>query len=101
MPPIKVQRWRRQLRLMLGYWCALLLLLTTGHVCLAQNPQDETPLAKQRASELMEDLPAQIKKLDDPTARVFLQLQLATFYWSDLSEQSQERARALTLSGLQ
>jgi hypothetical protein len=31
---------------------------------------------------------------------VFLQLRLATFFWSELSEQSRERARDLTLSGL-
>jgi hypothetical protein len=77
------------------------LLLTMGQVCLAQNIQDETSFARQRATELIEDLPAQIKKVDDATVRVFLQLRLATFYWSEPSEQSQERARTLTLSGLQ
>jgi len=86
---------------MVRYWCAFLLLLTTGSVCLAQNIQDETSFARQRANELIEDLPAQIKKVDDATIRVFLRLRLATFYWSELSEQSRERARALTLSGLQ
>jgi hypothetical protein len=72
-----------------------------GPVCLAQDIQDETPFAKQRASELVENLPAQVKKIDDATVRVFLQLRLATFYWSELSDQSRERARSLTLSGLQ
>ena len=86
---------------MVRYWCALLLLLTTGSVCLAQNIQDETSFARQRATELIEDLPARIKKVDDATVRVFLQLRLATFYWSELSEQSRDRARELTLSGLQ
>src|SRR5919106_4767317 len=86
---------------MVRYWCALLLLLTTGQVCLAQNVPDETSFARQRATELIEDLPTQIKKVDDATVRVFLQLRLATFYWSEPSEQSRERARALTLSGLQ
>ena len=86
---------------MVRYWCAFLLLLTMGQVCLAQNIQDETPFAKQRASELIENLPAQIKKIDDATVRVFLQLRLATFFWSEPSEQSRERARALTLSGLE
>jgi hypothetical protein len=70
-------------------------------VCLAQNVQDETSFVRQRAIELIEDLPAQITKVDDATVRVFLQLRLATFYWSEPSEQSRERARALTLSGLQ
>jgi hypothetical protein len=49
----------------------------------------------------MEDLPAQIKKIDDATVRVLLRLQLATFHWSDSSEQSRDQARELTLSGLQ
>lgn len=86
---------------MIRYWCALLLLLTAGQVCLAQNVQDETSFARQRATELIEDLPARIKKVDDATVRVFLQLRLATFCWSELSEQSRDRARELTLSGLQ
>ena len=91
----------KSLHVMVRYWCAFLLLLTMGQVCLAQNIQDETPFAKQRASELIENLPAQIKKIDDATVRVFLQLRLATFFWSEPSEQSRERARALTLSGLE
>jgi len=78
-----------------------LLLLTTAPICLAQNNQDETLFAKQRASEVIENLPAQIKKIDDATIRVFLQLRVATFYWSELAEQSRERAGTLTLSGLQ
>jgi len=86
---------------MVRYWCALLLLLTAGHVCHAQNIQDEPSFARQRAIELIEDLPARIKKVDDATVRVFLQLRLATFYWSELSETSRDRARELTLSGLQ
>ena len=86
---------------MVRYGCAFLLLLTMGQVCLAQNTQGETPFAKQRANELIENLPAQIKKIDEATVRVFLQLRLATFYWSEVAEQSRERARALTLSGLQ
>lgn len=88
---------------MARYRCAflLLLLLTMGQFCLAQTVQDETPFAKQRASELIENLPAQIKKIDDATVSVFLQLRLATFYWSEPSQQSRERARALTVSGLQ
>jgi len=85
---------------MVRYWCALLLLLATSQVCLAQNIQDETSFVKQRASELVEGLPTQITKIDDATVRVFLQLRLATFFWSGLSEQSRERARDLTLSGL-
>lgn len=86
---------------MIRYCCAFLLLLTIGQVCLAQNIQDETSFAKQRANELMEDLPAQIKKIDDATVRVLLRLQLATFHWSELSEHSRDQARELTLSGLQ
>lgn len=86
---------------MVRYWCAFLLLLTIGSVCLAQTIQDETSFARQRATELIEDLPTQIKKVDDATVRVFLELRLATFYWSEPSEQSRERARTLTLSGLQ
>lgn len=82
-------------------WCASLLLLTTAQICLGQNNQDETLFAKQRASEVIENLPAQIKKIDDATIRVFLQLRVATFYWSELAEQSRERAGTLTLSGLQ
>jgi hypothetical protein len=86
---------------MTRYWCVFVLLLTLGQVCLAQNTQDETSFAKQRATELIADLPAQIKKVDDATVRVFLQLRLATFHWSELSENSRDRARELTLSGLQ
>lgn len=86
---------------MVRYWCAFVLLLATGQVCFAQNIQDEAPLAKQRATELIADLPAQIKKVDDATVRIFLQLRLATFHWSELSENSRDRARDLTLSGLQ
>lgn len=86
---------------MIRYCCAFLLLLTIGQICLAQSIQDETSFAKQRANELMEDLPAQIKKIDDATVRVLLRLQLATFHWSELSEHSRDRARELTLSGLQ
>lgn len=89
------------MHVLVRFWCALLLLFTGGHVCLAQTVQDETSFARQRATELLEDLPAWIKKVDDATVRVFLQLRLATFYWSDLSENSHERARELTLSGLQ
>ncbi len=85
---------------MVRYWCAFVLLLATGQVCLAQNIQDEASFAKQRATELIADLPAQIKKVDDVTVRVFLQLRLATFHWSELSEHSRDRARELTLSGL-
>jgi hypothetical protein len=85
---------------MIRYCCAFLLLLTIGQVCLAQSIQDENSFAKQRANELMEDLPAQIKKIDDATVRVLLRLQLATFHWSELSEHSRDQARELTLSGL-
>jgi hypothetical protein len=85
---------------MVRYWCACLLLLIAVHVCLAQSVQDETSFARQRATELIEDLPARIKKVDDATVRVFLQLRLATFHWSELSEQSRDLARELTLSGL-
>ena len=91
---------KQTLHLMVRYWCALLL-LTAGQVCLAQSMQDETSFAGQRATELIEDLPAQIKKVDDATVRIFLQLRLATFHWSELSEYSRDRARELTLSGLQ
>jgi hypothetical protein len=86
---------------MVRYCCAFLLLLTTVQLCRAQNIQDETSFARQRATEFIEDLPAQIKKVDDATVRVFLQLRLATFHWSELSEHSSDRARELTLSGLQ
>jgi len=85
---------------MVRYWCAFVLLLATVQLCLAQNIQDEASFAKQRATELIADLPAQIKKVDDVTVRVFLQLRLATFHWSELSEHSRDRARELTLSGL-
>lgn len=90
----------KNLYVMGRYSCALLLLLMTGQVCLAQSIQDETSFARQRATEFIEDLPAQIKKVDDATVRVFLQLRLATFHWSELSEHSRDRARELTLSGL-
>ena len=73
----------------------------TGQVCLTQTIQDENSFARQRATEFIEDLPAQIKKVDDATVRVFLQLRLATFHWSELSEHSRDKARELTLSGLQ
>lgn len=86
---------------MIKYWCTVLLLLTATHVCLAQDGPAETPFAKQRAVELIEGLPAQIKKIDDATIRVFLQLRLATFHWSELSDQPRERTRAVTLSALQ
>ncbi len=88
------------LHVMVRSGCALLLLLMTGHICLAQSIQDETSFARQRATEFIEHLPAQIKKVDDPTVRVFLQLRLATFYWSELSDHSRDRARELTLNGL-
>ncbi len=91
----------KSLHLMVRYWCAFLLLLITAHICLAQNIQDQNSFARQRATEFIEDLPAQIKKVDDATVRIFLQLRLATFHWSELSEQSRDRARELTLSGLQ
>ena len=86
---------------MVRYWCAFVLLLATVQLCLAQNIQDEASFAKQRATELIADLPAQIKKVDDASVRVFLRLRLATFHWSELSEHSPDRARELTLSGLQ
>ena len=86
---------------MTRYWCAFVLLLTVGQVCLAQNIQAETSFAKQRATEIIADLPAQIKKVDDASVRAFLRLRLATFHWSELSEHSRDRARELTLSGLQ
>lgn len=82
---------------MVKYWCVFLLLLATTQICLAQNIPDEASFAKQRATELIADLPAQIKKVDDATVRVFLQLRLATFHWSELSEHSRDRARELTL----
>src|SRR5678815_485206 len=85
---------------MVRYWCAFVLLLATGQVCLAQNIQDEASFAKQRATELIADLPARIKRVDDATVRIFLQLRLATFQWSELSENSRDRAREITLSGL-
>src|SRR5215204_4335526 len=91
----------RALHVMVRYSFALFLLLMTGQVCLAQSIQDETSFARQRATEFIDDLPAQIKKVDDATVRVFLQLRLATFHWSALSEHSRNRARELTLSGLQ
>jgi hypothetical protein len=83
------------------YWCAFVLLLTTAQICLAQNIPVENSFAKQRATEFIEDLPAQIKKVDDATVRIFLQLRLATFHWSELSERSHDRARELTVGGLQ
>lgn len=85
---------------MVRYWCAFVLLLATGQVCLAQNIQVEASFAKQRATELIADLPAQTKKVDDATVRIFLQLRLATFHWSELYENSRDRAREITLSGL-
>lgn len=86
---------------MVKYWCGILLLLTSSQICLAQDAQEKTPFAKQRALELIEGLPAEIKKIDDATVRVFLQLRLATFQWSELTEHSTDRARTITLSALQ
>jgi hypothetical protein len=90
-----------ELHIMMKYWCGILLLLMSSQICLAQDTQEKTPFAKQRALELMEGLPAEIKKIDDPTVRVFLQLRLATFQWSELTEPSPDRARTITLSALQ
>lgn len=100
-PAVTFERLRKELPVMVRCCCAFLLVLLTGQVCLAQTIQDETSFAKQRANELIEDLPAQIKKIDDATVRVLLRLRLATFHWSELSEPSRDRARELTLSGLQ
>lgn len=77
------------------------MLLTSSQICLAQDAQEKTPFAKQRALELVEGLPTEIKKIDDATVRVFLQLRLATLEWSELTEHSPERARTITLSALQ
>src|SRR5215213_346737 len=89
-----------RLIIMVKYWCGVLLLLTSSQFCLAQDAQEQMPFAKQRALELVASLPAEIKTIDDATVRVFLQLRLATFQWSELTEHSPERARATTLSAL-
>ena len=85
------------------YWFTVCLLLVAGQVCFGQTDQGQTGLlaVHQQLSEIGNQIPAQIRKVDDPTVRVFLQLRIATLLWSERGENFTAQAQSLTTGALE
>jgi len=80
---------------------AVTLAIACPRICLGQTSQDKTDLLvlqQQTLDELAIALPAQIKKIDDPTVRVFLKLRIASVLWNE--PQQNTVAEALTVAAL-
>jgi hypothetical protein len=92
-----VHRWPR-FPIVLGL--ALILVLACPRISSGQTSPDKTDLLvlQQTLDELAIALPAQIKKIDDPTVRVFLKLRIASVLWSE--PQQNTIAESLTVAAL-
>src|SRR5689334_19844956 len=92
-----VHPWPRFL-IVLGL--ALILVLACPPVSFGQTSPDKTDLLvlQQTLDELAIALPAQIKKIDDPTVRVFLKLRIASVLWNE--RQQNTIAESLTVAAL-
>lgn len=84
------------------YWATLCLLLVASSVCVGQGDrgQMEGLALRQRLIELG-DISPQVRKVDDPTVRVFLQLRIATLLWSDGGEDFAAQAQSLTTGAME
>lgn len=89
---------RTRFPLVLGL--AVTLAVACPRICFGQTGPDKTDLLvlQQTLDELAIALPAQIKKIDDPTVRVFLKLRIASVLWNDLQQNT--IAESLTVAAL-
>jgi hypothetical protein len=70
---------------------------------LGQSSEDQEQLlrVRQRVEDLAVNFPPQIKKLDEPTVRVFLKLRIASVLWLESEPSTNSVAQSLTLSALE
>jgi len=78
----------------------LWLLASGAFTCLGQEAELGELLARQRADATLNELPALIKTIDEPTLRVFLRLRLATVLWSGESRHQESRGHAETAEAM-
>ena len=64
---------------------ALIVAIACPQICFGQTAVDQTDLlvVQQRVDDLAVAFPIQIRKIDDPTVRIFLKLRLATLLWNE------------------
>ena len=79
---------------------ALTLSIASTQICFAQPGADQTGrlVVQQRLDELTIAFPIQIRKIDDPTVRIFLKLRLASLLWTEPDHNA--IAESLTVTAL-
>ncbi|MCM3873844.1 MAG: DUF1216 domain-containing protein, partial [Pyrinomonadaceae bacterium] len=84
------------------YSFALCLSLVPHAITFAQKDQKTIRqlIVRERLSDIADQIPANIRKVEDPTVRVFLQLRVATLLWSERDENFTAQAKALTIAAL-
>ena len=91
-------KYRARLPTVLGF--ALTLSIACTQICFGQTGPDQTGqlVLQQRLEELTIAFPVQIRKIDDPTVRIFLKLRLASLLWTEPDQNA--IAESLTVTAL-
>jgi len=79
---------------------ALIIAIACPQICFGQTALDQTDLiiVQQRLDDLAVAFPIQIRKIDDPTVRIFLKLRLARLLWNEPDRNT--TAESLTVAAL-
>jgi hypothetical protein len=79
---------------------ALIVAIACPQICFGQTAVDQTDLiiVQQRLDDLAVAFPIQIRKIDDPTVRIFLKLRLARLLWNEPDRNT--TAESLTVAAL-
>jgi hypothetical protein len=87
-------------RLAIVLGLALILAIACPQICFGQTAVVQTDLiiVQQRLDDLAVAFPIQIRKIDDPTVRIFLTLRLATLLWNEPDRNT--TAESLTVAAL-
>ena len=88
-------------RLILGTLMSTALLIATvacPQFCFGQTGADKTDLVQQSLDELAIAFPLQIRKIDDPSVRIFLKLRIASVLWNEPHQNT--TAESLTVAAL-
>ena len=88
---------------MVKYFSTCCLMLVVVVVCSAQQKAQKQPpptAQQQRITTIINELPQQIKGMDEPALRVFFRMQVATFLWADKSSKASGEAEHLATEAL-
>jgi len=77
---------------------ALISAVACPQVCFGQTSAEKTDLVQQSLDELAIALPLQIRKIDDPSVRIFLKLRIASVLWKEPHQNT--IAESLTVAAL-